>query len=153
MTAFFGFGATPPRHHGSPLVRARSPLVPLCVVPCVCATAPGGRPSGRPSDVGPEGHPPYLARIFRARTQTGSGPVLRHSRHVPQHTTPDSGRAPGPPAGPGWIFSHRSSVFPSFGDSFGAPHPGMSTDYWPNVLLCMFVHARLRVRECSHSGR
>ena len=55
---------------------------------------------------------------------TGTGPVLRHSRHVPQHTTPDSGRAPGPPAGPGCFFSHRSSVFPSFGDSFGAPHPG-----------------------------
>ena len=127
MTAFFGFGATPPRHHVSLFARARSPLVPLCVAPCVCAIAPGGRPFRCPGDVGPEGRLPFVARVFRACMQTGTGPVLRHSRHVPQHTMPGSGRAPGPPAGPGWIFSHRSSVFPSFGDSFGAPHPGISS--------------------------
>ena len=124
MTAFFGFGATPPRQHGSPLERLPCPLVPLCIAPHTLRIAPGGRPFRCPGDVGPEGRLPFVARVFRACMQTGTGPVLRHSRHVPQHTMPGSGRAPGPPAGPGWIFSHRSSVFPSFGDSFGAPHPG-----------------------------
>ena len=125
MTAFFGFGATPPRWRGSLLARARSPLVPLCIAPHACATAPGSRPVGCPADVGPEGHPPFLGRIFRACTQPGTGPVLHPSPHTLQHTTPESGRSPGDPAGPGWIFSHRSSVFPSFGDSFGVPHPGI----------------------------
>ena len=116
MTAFFGFGATTPRYHGSPSARARSPLVPLCITPCVCATAPGGRPSGRPGDVGPEGHPPFMGRIFRACIQTG--PVLRHSRQVPQHTMPEPGRAPGLPAGPGCFFGHCGEIcmFPSLTD-------------------------------------
>ena len=133
MTAFFGFGATPPRQHGSPSAGARSPLVPLCVSPHVCATAPGGRPSGRPVDVGPKGHPPFIGRIFRACTQPGTGPVLCPSRHALQHNMPEPGRAPGPPAGPGSFFGHcrghfsvteKIWVFPSFGNSFGVPHPG-----------------------------
>ena len=126
MTAFFGSGATPPRQHGSPLARARNPLVPLCVALCVCTTLPGGRPVGCSTDVGPEGHPPFLARVFRACVKPGTGPVLRHSRHVPQHTMPESGRPPGPPAGPGCFFGHCGKiwVFPSFGNSFGVPHPG-----------------------------
>ena len=116
----FGFGATPPRQHGSLSERACGPLVPLCVAPHVCAIAPGSRPVGCPTDVGP----PFLARVFRVCMQSMTGPVLCSSCHVLQHTTPESSRTPGPPAGPGWIFSHRSSVFPSFGGSFGAPHPG-----------------------------
>ena len=106
MTAFFGFGATPPRHHGSSLARARSPLVPLCIAPHVPRVAPGSRPVGYPADVGPEGYSPFVGRIFRACAKPGTGPVLRYSRHLPQHTMPESGRAPGPPAGPGWIFGH-----------------------------------------------
>ena len=106
MTAFFGFGATPSRRHGSLFARARSPLVPLCVAPCVCAIAPGGRPFRCPGDVGPEGRLPFVARVFRACAKPVTGPVLRHSRHVPQHTMPGSGRAPGPPAGPGSFFGH-----------------------------------------------
>ena len=127
MTAFFGFGATPSRRHGSLFARARSPLVPLCVAPCVCAIAPGGRPFRCPGDVGPEGRLPFVARVFRACMQTGTGPVLRHSRHVPQHTMPGSGRAPGLLAGPGsfLVTAEKIWVFPSFGDSFGAPHPGI----------------------------
>ena len=126
MTAFFGFGATPPRHHVSLFARARSPLVPLCVAPCVCAIAPGGRPFRCPGDVGPEGRLPFVGRIFRACAKPGTGPVLRHLRHVPQHTMPGSGRAPGLPAGPGSFFGHCGKiwVFPSFGNSFGVPHPG-----------------------------
>ena len=130
MTAFFGFGAPSPLRYGSLLGRARGPLSPLCIAPCVCATAPGGRPSGRPGDVGPEGHPPFVGRIFHACAKPGTGPVLRHSRHAPQHTTLESGRTPGPPAGPGCFFGHcgKMWVFPSFGDSFGAPHhPGIAS--------------------------
>ena len=117
MTAFFGFGATPSRYHGSPSARARSPLVPSCVAPCVCATAPGGRPSGCPGNVGPEGHSPFVGRVFRACAKPGTGPVLRYLRHLPQHTMPESGRAPGPPAGPGSFFvtAEKIWVFPSFG--------------------------------------
>ena len=124
MTAFFGFGATPPRWRGSLLAWARSLMVPSCIAPHACATAPGSRPVGCLADVGPEGHPPCLGRIFRACTQPGTGPVLHPLRHTSHHTTPESSRTPGDPAVPGWIFSHRSSVFPSSGDSFGVPHPG-----------------------------
>ena len=114
MTAFFGFGAITPRHHGSPSARARSLLVPLCIAPCGCATAPGGRPSGRPGDVGPEGHPPFMGRIFRACIQTGTGPVQRHSRQVSQHTMPETGRSPGLPAGPGCflVTAEKFACFP-----------------------------------------
>ena len=114
---FWGFGASPSRRHGSPFARARSPLVPSCIAPCVCATAPGGRPSGRPGDEGPEGHPPFVVRVFRACIQPGNGPVLRPSRHVPQQTMPKSGRAPGPLAGPGCVLvtAEKICVFPSFG--------------------------------------
>ena len=56
MTAFFGFGATPPRQHGSPC----SSLVQLCIALHV---PPGGRPSVCPSDVCPEGHPPFVGRV------------------------------------------------------------------------------------------
>ena len=114
MTAFFGFGATPPRHHVSLFARARSPLVPLCVAPCVCAIAPGGRPFRCPGDVGPEGRLPFVARVFRACAKPVTGPVLRHSRHVPQHTMPGSGRAPGPPAGPGsfLVTAEKFGCFP-----------------------------------------
>ena len=106
MIAFFGFGAIPSRRHGSPLERARGPLVPLCVAPHVCATAPGGRPFRCPGDVGPEGRPPFVGRVFRTCAKPVTGPVLRPSCHVPQHTMPGSGRAPGPPAGPGSFFGH-----------------------------------------------
>ena len=127
MTAFFGFGATLPRLHESLFMWTRNSMVLLCVAIHACATLPGGRPIGSPGDVGPEGRPPFLARVFRARTKPGTGPVLRHSRHVPQHTMPGSGRAPGLPAGPGSFFGHCGKiwVFPSFGNSFGVPHPGM----------------------------
>ena len=82
MTAFIGFGATPPRHHGSVIARARCSLVPLCTAFHVPRTAPGGDPLGRPSDLGPEGRPPFVGRIFRACIQPGTGPVLRPSRHT-----------------------------------------------------------------------
>ena len=122
MTAFFGFGATPHRQHGSPSERARSPLAPLCIGPSVCAATPSSRLSGHPADVGPEGYSPFLGHISCACAKPGTGPVLHYSRHLPQHTMPGSGRAPGPPAGPGsfLVTADRSSVFPSF----GAPHPG-----------------------------
>ena len=154
MTAFFGFGATHSRWRGSFFARARSPLVPLCVAPHACATAPGSRPVGCPADVGPEGHPPFSGRIFRACTQPGTGPVLHPSPHTLQHTTPESGRTPGAPAGPGWIFSHRSSVFPSFGDSFGVPHPGTVTagrcravQGWTKCTPTDSVHSRVRAAD------
>ena len=131
MNAFFGFGATPSGCHGSLFARVRSPLVPLCIAPHACVTAPNSMLVGCSADVGPEGHPSFVGRIFRACAKPGTGPFLRPSCHVSQHTTPESGRAPGPPASPGWIFSHRSSVFPSFGDSFGVPHPGTRSKRGP----------------------
>ena len=114
MTAFFGFGATPPRQHESLFMWTRNSTVLLCVAIHACATLPGGRPIGSPGDVGPEGRPPFLARVFRARTKPGTGPVLRHSRHVPQHAMPESGRAPGPPAGPGsfLVTAEKCGCFP-----------------------------------------
>ena len=137
MTAFYGFGGTSPMRPGSPFVRARIPLVPLCVAPCMCATAPGGGPLGRPDDVGPEGHLSFLGRIFRACAKPRTGPVLRPSRHASQHTISESNARPGPPAGPGSFFGHCGKiwVFPSFGDSFGAPHPGMLY----TVYRCVFT--------------
>ena len=92
MTAFFGFGATPPRQHGSPLERLPCPLVPLCIAPHTLRIAPGGRPFRCPGDVGPEGRLPFVARVFRACAKPVTGPVLCHSRHVPQSTWA-SGRA------------------------------------------------------------
>ena len=83
MTAFFGFGATPPRQHGSPFARACSPLVPSCSTPHVCAAAPGGRLIGCLGDVGPEGHLLFVGRVFRACAKPETGPVLRPSRHGP----------------------------------------------------------------------
>ena len=149
MTAFFGFGATPHRQHGSPSERARSPLAPLCIVPSVCAATPSSRLSGHPADVGPEGYSPFLGHISCACAKPGTGPVLHYSRHLPQHTMPGSGRAPGPPAGPGWIFSHRSSVFPSFGDSFGAPHPGICAP----LMQCTAYGAHMRSSQvCTSCG-
>ena len=128
----FGFGATPPRRHGSLLPRACSPLVPLCIAPHTLRIAPGGRPPGCPGNVVPEVRLPFVGRISRACMQPGTGPVLRHSRHVTQHTMPESGRAPGPPAGPGSFFGHCGQiwVFPSFGNFFGVPHPGIETISW-----------------------
>ena len=126
MTAFFGFGATPPRQHESLFMWTRNSTVLLCVAIHACATLPGGRPIGSPGDVGPEGRPPFVGRVFRACAKPGTGPVLRPSHHALQHTMPESRRTPGPPAGPGWIFGHcgKTWVFPSFGNSFGVPHPG-----------------------------
>ena len=122
----FGFGATPPRRHGTVIARVFSPLVPSCIAPCVCTTELGGSSIGRPGDVGPQGHPSFVGRIFRACANPRSSPVLHPSCHVLHHTKPESGKAPGPPAGPGWILSHRSSLFPSF----GVPHPGISNNTW-----------------------
>ena len=138
MTAFYGSGATPPMRHGSPFAQARSPLVPLCAAPCVCATAPGGKPSGHRGDVGPEGRPPFVGHIFRACAKPGTGPDLRPSRHASQHTMPESGALPGAPAGPGSfsVTAEKIWVFPSFGNSFGVPHPG---------ILCLSC-ARSRMR-------
>ena len=114
MTAFFGFGATPPRLHRSLSARARSLMVPLCIAPRAPRPAPGSRPSGRPGDVGPEGRPPFVGRVFRACAKPGTGPVLRHSPHAPQHIMPESGRAPGPSAGPGsfLVTAEKFGCFP-----------------------------------------
>ena len=106
--------------HGSPFAQARSPLVPLCAAPCVCATAPGGKPSGHRGDVGPEGRPPFVGHIFRACAKPGTGPDLRPSRHASQHTMPESGALPGAPAGPG-PFSVSAEKFGCFPPSFGTP--------------------------------
>ena len=97
----FGFGATPIRRHKNVIVRAHSTLVPLCISPHVPCIASDGRPSRCPSDVGPKGHPTFVGRFFRACAKPGIGPVLRPLRQALQHTMPESGRAPGPPAGPG----------------------------------------------------
>ena len=139
VTSFFGFGATPFLHHVSFLSWAPSPLVPLFIAPHMLCIAHGGRPSWRPSDVGPEGHPPFLACVFRACTRPGTGPDLRPSRHALQHTMPESGSAPGPPAGPGSFFSHRISVFPSQ----GVPHPGIidNARLPPPCLSCCPAHS------------
>ena len=74
--------------------------------------------------------PRVIPRLWAAFSVPGTGPVQRHSRYVPQHTMPESGRAPGPPAGPGSFFGHceKNWVFPSFGNSFGVPHPGILYD-------------------------
>ena len=129
MTAFRGSGATLSRQHRSPFARARGPLVPLSIAPRAPRIAPSGRPIGRPGNVGPEGHHLFVGRIFHARAKPGTGPVLRPSCHASQHTMPESGRAPGPPAGPGSFFGHCEKiwVFPSF----GVPHPGI---YLPRCL-------------------
>ena len=97
MTTFWGLGATPFRRHGSPFVRARSPLVPLCIVPHAWATAPSGRPFGCMDNVGP---------VPRLWTFSGCAcrlvpPFQRPARYALQHTMSESSRAPGPPAGPG----------------------------------------------------
>ena len=83
-----------------------------------CATGPGGRPRGRPGDVGIKGHPLFVDHIFRACAKPDTGPVVRHSRWVSQRTMSESGRAPGLPAGPGSFFvtaGENNWVFPSFG--------------------------------------
>ena len=57
MKAFRGFGAIPSQRHGNLFARARTPLVPLCIAPRVFTKVTGGRPVGRPGEVGPRGHP------------------------------------------------------------------------------------------------
>ena len=89
-------------------------------------TVPGGRPIRRAGDVGPEGHPPFVGRIFRACAMPGTtGPVLRPSRHALQHTMPESGRAPGPP-GSFSVTTEKSCVCSRslLRNSPGVPHPG-----------------------------
>ena len=113
MTAFVGFGATPLRTEREFLCPGQSLLVPLCIAPRSCATAPSSEMFGRPGDVGPKGCPLFVDRFFRAFMQPETGPVLRPSRHPSQHTMSESGRAPGPAAGS--FSSHRITVFPSFG--------------------------------------
>ena len=64
-----------------------------------------------------------------SQSPPGTGPVLRPSRHVSQHTMSEYGGAPGPSLGwAGVIFRHRITVFPSFGTPKGflirGPAPG-----------------------------
>ena len=131
----------PPGTTGSPL--RRPALVPLCIAPHACAIAPGDRPLGRPDDVGPEGHPPFVGRNFRACRRPGTGPALRPSRRSLQHTMPESGRMPGPSAGPGFQSpDYRVSLLRN---SFRVPHPGTDSTLRPGIP----GRVRLLRRVCS----
>ena len=77
----FGFGATPPRHYGSPFGQACSLLVLLCVPQHPTSGCLGAWVMWVPS---------VIPRLWDAFSERARG-----------HTTPKSGRAPGPSAGPG----------------------------------------------------
>ena len=111
MTAFLASeqplpGITGAPLHGPAAHWSRYASLPACVLQHLAA--------GRQGDVGPEGHPPFMGRIFRACIQTGTGPVQRHSRQVSQHTMPETGRSPGLPAGPGCflVTAEKFACFP-----------------------------------------
>ena len=137
MTAFYGSGATPPMRHGSPFARARSPLVPLCAAPCVCATAPVASRQGTGAM--------WVPRVIPRSWATFSG--MREARDWSRSASlapcvaAHHARVRCPTWGSGWagvIFGHCEKiwVFPSFGNSFGVPHPG---------ILCLSC-ARSRMR-------
>ena len=72
--------------------RKSHPLIPMYTVLHARVTTLGDRLVGRLGDMGPEGLPPFMGCSFRECTQPGTGPVLRPSHHVSQHTMFDSGR-------------------------------------------------------------